>query len=404
MLGCCSRYRPLMTAAHVLHRDYETRSTLNLKNVGPWKYASGDYTDVWCGAYAVDGQPVKLWRPDDPTPPEFIQAAADPRWLVCAHNAQFEIAIEHFIMQRRYGWPKISLQRQRCTMAAALALALPSKLELVAEALELLHRKDQAGQRLMLLMSKPRRRRKGEDPKGIYWFDDEERLQRLGRYCCNDVEIEREAYQQLRPLSPEEQQVWLEDLRINARGFFADRQLAEAACAIEQAAALEFDAELARLTTGAVTSINQLARLKLWLAQHGCIADKLDKAAIKNLLAANNLPAAVRRPLELRQSGAQAAAKKFDALLSRCDRDGRIRGTLRYHGASTGRWAGNGLQPQNLKRPQIQDVDAAVAAIASGDYNHVRSLYPNPLAVIGDIGRSMFCAPPRHQLIGADYS
>src|SRR5262249_40178059 len=158
------------------------------------------------------------------------------------------------------------------------------------------------------------------------------------------------------------------------------------------------------LTTGAVTSINQLARLKLWLAQHGCIADKLDKAAIKDLLAANNLPAAVRRPLELRQSGAQAAAKKFDALLSRCDRDGRIRGTLRYQGASTGRWAGNGLQPQNLKRPQIQDVDAAVAAIASGDYNHVRSLYPNPLAVIGDIGRSMFCAPPRHQLIGADYS
>ena len=35
-------------------------------------------------------------------------------------------------------------------MAAALALALPSKLELVAEALELLHRKDKAGQRLML--------------------------------------------------------------------------------------------------------------------------------------------------------------------------------------------------------------------------------------------------------------
>jgi DNA polymerase len=391
-------------AQHVLHRDYETRSTLELQNVGPWKYASGDYTDLWCCAYAVDDQPVKLWRPGDPAPPEFMQAAADPSWLLCAHNAPFEIAIEHFIMQRRYGWPKIPLQRQRCTMAAALALALPSKLELVAEALELLHRKDKAGQRLMLLMSKPRRPRKGEDPKGIYWFDDEDRLQRLGRYCCDDVESEREAYQQLRPLSPEEQQLWLLDLRINARGFFADRQLAEAARAIAQAAAPELDAELAQLTTGSVTSINQVARLKVWLSQQGCIADTLEKAAIENLLAADNLPPTVRRALELRQSGAQAAAKKIDALLSRCDRDGRIRGALRYHGASTGRWAGNGVQPQNLKRPQIEDVDAAIAAIATGDYQHVCSLYPKPLAVIGDISRSMIRAAPGHQLIGADFS
>jgi DNA polymerase family A len=388
----------------VLHRDYETRGVLQLQKAGPWKYASDDHTDVWCCAYAVDLQPVKLWRPGDPTPPEFMQAAADPGWLLCAHNAPFEIVIEHFIMRRRYGWPKIPLRQQRCTMAAALALALPPKLELLAEALQLLHRKDKASQRLMLLMSKPRRPRKDEDPKGIYWFDDEDRLQRLGKYCCDDVESEREAYQQLRPLPPGEQQVWLVDLRINAGGFFADRPLAEAARAIEQAAALELDAEIAQLTAGAVTSINQVARLKVWLAQQGCIADTLDKAAIENLLASDNLPAAVRRALELRQSGAQAAAKKIDALLSRCDRDGRIRGTLRYHGASTGRWSGNGVQPQNLKRPQIGDVDAAVAAIATGDYAHIRSLYSKPLAVIGDISRAMICAAPGHQLIGADFS
>ena len=391
-------------AQHVLHRDYETRSTLNLQNVGPWKYASGDDTDVWCCAYAVDLQPVKLWRPGDPVPPEFTQAAADPGWLLCAHNAPFEIAIECFIMQRRYGWPKIPLPRQRCTMAAALALALPSKLELLADALELLHRKDKAGQRLMLQMSKPRRLRKGEDPKGIYWFDDEDRLQRLGEYCCEDVEIEREAFQQLRPLSPKEQELWLFDLRINARGFHIDRELAAAARAVAQVATPELNAELAELTGGAVTSINQLGRLKVWLAQQGCIADTLDKTAIEDLIAADNMAAAVRRVLELRQSGAQAAAKKIDALLARSDRDGRIRGALRYHGASTGRWAGNGVQPQNLKRPQIEDVDAAVAAIATGDYAHVRSLYPKPLAVIGDISRPMICAAPGHQLIGADFS
>ena len=389
---------------HVLHRDYETRGVLQLQKVGVWKYAADDRTEVLCCAFCVDSEPVKLWLPGDPVPAEFLEAAHDPAWLACAHNAQFELAIEHSIMRRRHGWPKIPLRQQRCTMAAALALALPPKLELIAEVLELLHQKDQSGQRLMLMMSKPRRPRKDEDPEGRYWFDDEHRRQRLHEYVRKDVETERELYQQLRPLPPEEQRLWLLDLRINARGFHIDRDLAAAARAIAQAAVPELNGELALLTDGTVTSISQIARLKLWLAQQGCMADTLDKAAIEDLLAADNLPPAARRALELRQSGAQAAAKKIEALLARCDRDGRIRGALRYHGASTGRWAGNGVQPQNLKRPQTGDLGAAVAAIATGDYAHVRSLYPKPLAVIGDISRSMICAAPGHQLIGADFS
>ena len=112
----------------------------------------------------------------------------------------------------------------------------------------------------------------------------------------------------------------------------------------------------------------------------------------------------MRRALLVRQGGAQAAAKKIDALLARCDADDRIRGALRYHGASTGRWAGNGPQPQNLKRPLTEDIDAAVVAIATGDLAHVRKVYPQPLSVIGDISRSLLSAAPGHVLIGADFS
>jgi DNA polymerase bacteriophage-type len=191
------------TVQHVLHRDYETRGVLQLPNVGAWKYAGDDRTQILCCAFCVDDGPVKLWLPGNPLPPEFLEAARDTSWRACAHNAPFEIAVEHLILRRRYGWPKIPLSRQRCTMAMALALALPPKLDLLAEALELLHQKDQAGQRLMLMMSKPRRPRKDEDPEGgPYWFDDEDRLQRLYEYCRQDAEIERELYQQLRPLPP----------------------------------------------------------------------------------------------------------------------------------------------------------------------------------------------------------
>src|SRR6516225_5382767 len=218
MLACKDK-APLV---HALFRDYETRSVLQLPIVGPWRYAADERTEVRCCAYAVDDEPVQLWVPGNPVPEPFPQAAADPSWLLVAHNAQFEIAIEHFIMERRYGCPKIPLRQQRCTMAMALALALPPKLERLAEALELMHQKDKAGQRLMLMMSKPRRPRKDEDPRGTYWIDDEVREQRRNKYACEDVEIEREAYQRLQPLSPEEQRLWLVDLIINARGFFVD--------------------------------------------------------------------------------------------------------------------------------------------------------------------------------------
>ena len=109
------------------------------------------------------------------------------------------------------------------------------------------------------------------------------------------------------------------DCIINARGFHFDRTLAEAARKIAQALGPEINAELAQLTDGTVTSIHQVARLKDWLVAQGCATKTLDKDAIEQLLASEELPATVRRVLELRQGGAQAAARKIDAFLARCD-------------------------------------------------------------------------------------
>ena len=390
---------------HVLHRDYESRGVLELESVGAWRYAADSRTEILCCAYAVDDEPVKLWLPGNPPPPEFFEAAAPQNidWEVAAHGAQFEIPMEHFILTRRHGFPKFPLSRQRCTMAMALACSLPPKLELAAQVLELLHQKDKAGQRLMLMMAKPRRPRKDEDPQALLWFDDEERLQRLYKYAKQDVEVERELCQVLRPLSPEELAIWQFDMRVNARGFHVDRALAEAARAVAQAAAPELDAELTYVTNGAVTGVNQIGKLKIWLTEQNCVVDSLDKNAIVDLLSKEDLPAQVRRVLELRQGGAQAAAKKITSLLARCSDNGRIRGAFRYHGASTGRWAGNGLQPQNLKRPVTEDIEAAIVAVSTGDYAHVRELYPQPLTVIGDLGRSMIRAEPRLKFIGGDF-
>jgi DNA polymerase len=389
-------------AVHLLHRDYEGRGVLSLPKVGAHRYAADARTQILCCAYAVDNEPVKLWMPGDAIPAEFREAADNPSWLAVAHNAGFEMAVETSLLAPRYGWPLIPLSRQRCTLAMASALALPSKLEKLADVLELAQRKDVAGHRLMLAMSKPRRAHKDEDPGGIYWFEDQERLQRLYAYCVNDVEVERELYQHLQPLSPTEQTIWSLGERINNCGFYLDQTLAHAAQKLAAAAAPEIDAELAEITGGAVTSINQIARLQAWLREQGCSTESLDKKSVAILLKTESTPP-VQRVLELRQDGGQAAVKKITALLNRVGSGGRIRGAFQYHKASTGRWAGTGPQPQNLKRPEIDDVEAAIAAVSTGDYDRVRSLYPRVLSLLGDLGRSLICAAPGHVLIGADF-
>ena len=72
------------------------------------------------------------------------------------------------------------------------------------------------------------------------------------------------------------------------------------------------------------------------------IASKTSKLSVKTIerqLAKGEyeLSPLIRRALELRLGGAQAAVKKIDALLARAGDDDRVRGAFRYHGAGTGR-------------------------------------------------------------------
>jgi RecA-family ATPase len=375
----------------VLHRDIETRSALDLKKVGAFRYAADKSTDVWCVGYAVDGGAVEMWIPGGPIPQPFIDAAANSEWIVVAHNDQFESAIEHHILAPRYGWPLAPIERHHCTMAMALAGALPGKLDNVAAALGLAHQKDKAGQRLMLRLSRVS-------------FDapSPEKLQQLYAYCRNDVEIERELHHRLLPLSATEQALWVLDQTINCRGFRVDTALAYAAREIVRDAEAEINARITTLTNGAVTSVGQVERILSYLAARGHEIKDLTKRSISAALA-NGLDEHARELLGLRQAGARASVKKLETLLASAGADDRIRGGFRYHGASTGRWSGSLFQAQNLKKPEIDDVTGAVEAVLAKDSERISAL-GKPLTVIGSIARPMICAALGYVLIGADFS
>jgi DNA polymerase bacteriophage-type len=172
--------------------DIELRSKDDLRKSGAYKYAADASTEISCAAFVVGNGPVQLWLPGDPEPLEVTKA---PR--IVAHNTLFEHTVVQQILARRHGWSNIPIERFACTMSMALALGLPAKLGAVADAMELANRKDTAGERLMRLMSRPRKPRKDEDPTGTYYFDDPERLQRLYEYCKQDIEVTRELYSRL---------------------------------------------------------------------------------------------------------------------------------------------------------------------------------------------------------------
>jgi hypothetical protein len=254
----------------------------------------------------------------------------------------------------------------------------------------------------MRRMAQPRRPHKGEDPSKVYWHDDVMLRAQLVEYNKRDVEIERALYRRLPPLSEEEQKLWVLDALINARGFAIDVLLAQAAQKIVEQEQSAIDADIAVLTAGKITPANQVARIAEYVRERGHEIKNLSKRAVSTVLA-GDLSNDVRQILELRRAGAQAAVRKLERLLASVDADHRLRGTLRFHGASTGRWAGRAFQPQNLKKPQTADLDGAIDAILTGDMARVRQL-GTPLAVAGDVSRSMICAAPGHRLIGGDFS
>src|SRR3546814_13068433 len=108
---------------------------------------------------------------------------------------------------------------------------------------------------------------------------------------------------------------------------------------------------------------------------------------LADMLIRDDLPEPARRALELRQEAAKTSTAKIEAMLSRRSADGRMRGSLQYHGAGTGRWAGRGAQLQNLPRSSTENHDeilAMVDALSTGDADLVGLLYQRPLTVVSD--------------------
>jgi DNA polymerase len=206
------------------------------------------------------------------------------------------------------------------------------------------------GKRLLRKFSQGRNPTKNDPRTRIRPEDDLPDAIRLYQYCVDDVRTEQEIGSRLPELSDRELDVWKLDQVINARGVHIDRAGLEHLKGIVAEATAAYTAELHKLTAGAVTSGSQVSRMLSWLAGRGVHMDDLQAGTVTDRLADPLLPPDCRRVLELRQRLSMSSIKKLYAIERRMSSDGRLRGLFAYQGADrTGRWAGRGPQPQNLK-------------------------------------------------------
>ena len=148
---------------------------------------------------------------------------------------------------------------------------------------------------------------------------------------------------------------------------------------------------------------NSVVQLKGWLAEKGYKVESLGKKEVEKML--EDAPEEIAKVLGLRLQLAKSSIKKYQAMENYAGADGRARGLFQFYGASrTGRWAGRGIQLQNLKRNELPDLAEARELVKSGNGEAVELLYDSIPDTLSQLVRTALIPEPGKKFIVADFS
>lgn len=394
-----------------LHIDCETKSRVKMLKVGVDVYCYHESTGLLILAYAFDNGPVEVWCPHyGPMPSELAAALVDSEVTKSSWNVNFEFNL----LSSKLGLPLV-IDQWFDPAAHSRSLGYPGNLADCGDVLKINteHEKSKAGRELIKLFSEPTKAKKPtkKNPAGVPsvfndWNSHPEEWAQFVEYCRQDVVAERAisfSLNALCPFQPQEQQVWVVDQKINARGIpialdFCDKAMAYAENARE---ALLYEM---KSITGCENP-NSNDQIKEWIADKGYPYESLGKEFVEAALKNSNIALTdqARSLLLLKQELGGIAFKKLPVMKA-WTRDDRLRYAFLYHAAHTGRWSSKGVQFHNLKKPTKRVGD---------NYFEIVNAIDNGLAIPGDIAvveavagtlRAAVRARPGNKLYVADYS
>lgn len=389
--------------------DIETYSSVDLAKCGMYKYAASPDFEILLLAYSVDYQPVQVVDlvNGESVPDEIIEAIKSPDTIKHAFNAAFERVCLSFWLQPRneFGIPEwLSAGSWRCDMVHCAYLSLPLSLEKAGTVLKVELQKMKEGKELIkhfCIPCKPTKTNGGRTRN--YPWHDPEKWELFKTYNRRDVETEIAIEKRISKV-PVPDQIWKEyelDQKINDRGVLIDMDLVHGAIKLDEKSRDGLVKEMCSLTM--LENPNSVAQLKDWLAQKGYAVESLGKKEVEQMI--KDAPEEISQVLQLRLQLAKSSVKKYQAMANYAGEDHRARGLFQFYGASrSGRWAGRGIQLQNLRQNHMSNLSEARELVKEENSEAIELLFDNIPETLSQLTRTALIPHPAMKFIVADFS
>ena len=389
--------------------DFESRSMIDLREVGSWRYAEDKSTEVLCANYQLregPGDPGRwfVWSPFEccvgssvqtdthyltkDIPPEIKALGTSDAPELIAANAEFEVAM----LVENLGI-NVNPDRVTCTHAMASYFRLPPKLDSYARMLGL-GCKLEEGEHLIHKFSIP-------DKNGFLTTPPPFMMDEFIRYCRHDVELTTPAYDIMRPSYHDlELDVYRWNLGVNMAGVPMDVDLLDKMQMLQ--AMIGTDIQVPE--SFPKEKLTNVPYVKDWLNSRGLKLDDLRKEGLEKINL-SKIPLDVRQVIKARLSVSKASFDKLDAIKARLSHDHTIKGGHRPYGGHTGRFSSEGAQMQNFaKAPYGINVQACLDAVKANDLTKLCEVTKDrPADGLVACMRPLIYAGEGHTFIMADY-
>lgn len=390
----------------MLYLDFETRSEVDLTEVGTWRYATHPSTEVLMLGYSF-GKQRCLWEPHlGPMPKELYEAITNPLTILVAWHSQFERLILWKVLSI-----KTEIDQWIDPMIRARYCSLPGALEKAAKILNTETQKRETegifkkNDSLKKMFCEPLRRGGELTLFGIEpttyrdWSTHPREWAEFCEYCMDDVAVEEEILYTLRnfDLPDWEYELWCLDQQINDRGIYVDPVLLQGTTLVVEKTRQDLRAKLDALTQ--LGNVNSNSQILSFVRQHGYTFSSIGKAFVKRALDGDcKLDDIAKQVLNLRIQLSKTSVNKIEACKNSVDEDGRIHHTLSFYGAArTGRWSGGLFQPHNLVKAakSVESrLDRALELLKAADYDTIKKEFEHPLEVASSALRPILRAKP----------
>ena len=400
----------------VMNVDLETYSATDITN-GVYRYVEDPDFQILLIGYRIDDGEVRVIDLTDPpqtslTNPDllmFQEMLLDPDVLKTAYNANFERTC-----LAKWAEKRMPPEQWECAMVHAAELGLPGTLAAVGAALGLPQdkQKDKEGKALIQYFCKPCKPTKSNGGRTRNLPEHApEKWAKFVEYNRQDVIAESAIRDRLfaHPLAESEKALWCIDQNMNDDGIRIDTDMVDAIIEESDQYAEELTQE-AREITG-LDNPNSISQLKTWLNGR-FLADNPVESLTKDTLPAIYADLQARgaaeadlRVLDIRTELGKTSIKKYQAMKNAVCSDGRLRGLFRFYGANrTGRWAGRIVQPQNLARNSLPDLDLARELVKERNFDTLQMLFGGENQVFSELVRTAFIPSEGCRFVVSDFS